>query len=245
MHEKRNFIMVLLMVGSFIWGFWAWLFLPEDSTSTLWFQRLCATGLFASLGIWLIYGMNFQDKLENHLREVVGDMYYDTDGLSFLPIIRVKNKQAELCVYYQNRYENTAETVIHLRPPEDSFIIKPGARDVHFGFTAGGGDFGVIHQPIAVPQHIQGEVLSIQLAAASYYPRSHGARWRKETGMPCGTLNVDWGGNAQKVGVHEVSSEIELKSPVTLHLAMPKKVIDYTTGNEMWRQERIEAGIEG
>ena len=83
---------------------------------------------------------------------------------------------------------------MHLRPPEDCFVIHPGMRDVHFAFKAGGGDFGVLHQPISVPRHLQGEVIEVQLAAASYYPRSHGARWRRGGGMPCGTLSVDWGG---------------------------------------------------
>ena len=36
----------------------------------------------------------------------------------------------------------------------------------------------------------QGEVLDVEMAAASPYPRSHGTRYRRESGMPCGSLQV-------------------------------------------------------
>jgi hypothetical protein len=205
-HETRNFVMVLLLVAALAWGFVAWFVLGSDAPMIV-FQRCAALLLAVSLAIWLFYALKFEDKLPDNLREVVGELYYEADGLSFMPIVRVNQGQAELCVYYQNRYENFVEAIVHLRPPEVSFIIRPGMRDVHFAFKAEGGDFGVIHQPIAVPEHLQGEVINVQLAAASFYPRAHGARWRKRTGMPCGTLPVDWGGAALKTGVHESSGE--------------------------------------
>jgi hypothetical protein len=136
------------------------------------------------------------------------------------------------------------ETIIHLRPPEpgQSFVIRPGARDVHFAFKANGGDFGVIHQPIAVPRHLQGLAISVQMAAASWYPRSHGARLRRRAGMPCGTLEVDWVGNPLKLGVHEVSDEIRLVNPRTLHLAMPEEVSQEPVRADIWRQEHLADG---
>ena len=174
---------------------------------------------------------------------MLGAFYYEADGLSFMPIIRSSGQQAELSIYYQNRFENPVQAIVHLRPPEDCFVIRPGMRDVHIAFGAGGGDFGVIHQPIAVPQHLQGEVIDVQLAAASYYPRSHGARLRRGAGMGCGNLLVDWGGAAFKVGVHEVSGEIDLINPVTLHLSMPVGVAAEASGREVWKQEQIAAGV--
>ena len=156
--------------------------------------------------------------------------------------IRPNGNQAELSLYYQNRFENPVEAIVHLRPPQDSFLIRPGMRDVHFAFKAGGGDFGVIHQPIAVPKHLQGEVIEVKLGAASYYPRSHGARLRKRPGMPCGTMLVDWSGSAFKSGVHEVSGEIDLHGAVTLHLSMPTDVTAFLTGSESWRQEILAPG---
>ena len=48
----------------------------------------------------------------------------------------MRDGQAGLCLYYQNRFENLAEVIVHLRPMEDSLIIRPGARDVHFAFPA-------------------------------------------------------------------------------------------------------------
>jgi hypothetical protein len=243
MHEKRNFIMVLLLVGSIVWAVISWVLLQPDQALFL-VHRIASPLLVAILAAWLFYAIKFEDKLPDHLRNVVGEFYYEADGLSFMPMIRVRAGQAELCVYYQNRYENLVEAIVHLRPPEDSFVIQPGMRDVHFAFRASGGDFGVIHQPIAVPRHLQGEVIEVQMSASSWYPRSHGARLRRRPGMACGTLMMDWAGNPLKIGVHEVSGEIPLTNPVTLRLAMPENVRAAVADapQEIWRQEQLAAG---
>jgi hypothetical protein len=242
MHETRNFIMVLLAIGSFLWGVVAWFVLDSETAPVIWFQRATSALLFVSMAVWLVYAFQIEDKLPDHMAGVVGPMCYGADGLDFMPTVRRQGEQAELCLYYQNRYENPAEVIVHLRPPEDSFIIKPGVRDVHFAFKAGGGDFGMITQPIAVPEHLQGEVIEVQLGAMSFYRRSQGARLRKRGGFACGTMLVDWGGSAFKSGVHEVSGEIELHDPTTIHLSMPAGVAAYATGNEAWRQQCIEMG---
>jgi hypothetical protein len=244
MHETRNFVMVLLCVGGLVWAFLAWFHVIPPGAPMIWGQRVASILLFLATGVWLVYALKFEDKIPNHLSVRIGEMYYGVDGLSFMPTVRDNNGQAELCVYYQNRYENPVQVIVHLRPPEDSFIIRPGVRDVHFAFKAGGGDFGVIRQPVAVPEHLQGEVIEIHLAAASYYPRSRGARLRKQAGLPCGSLHVDWGGSAFKSGVHEVSGEIELESAVRFHLSMPNGVNAFATGTESWRQECIMAGTK-
>jgi hypothetical protein len=244
MHEKRNFVLILLLVAAIGWATYAWVFHPEHAT--LMSQRIASLATIVGLGAWLFYALKIQDKLPDHLLEVVGPRYYEADGLSFMLMIRVANRQAELRVYYQNRYENPVETIIHLRPPPpgESFVIRPGVRDVHFAFKAGGGDFGVIHQPIAVPHNVQGDAIEVKMAAASWYPRSHGQRWRRKAGLPCGSLRVDWAGNPLKIGVQEVGGDIPLTNPVTLHLAMPKDVKTEPPAAGLWRQERLVAGTE-
>lgn len=244
MREKRNFIMILLLVASLAWAVYAWFLYPQHMM--LLSQKIMSSGLVIALSIWLFYALRIQDKMPDHLREVVGPRYYDADGISFMLMIRVEKSQAELRVYYQNRYENPVEAIIHLRPPppEESFVIRPGMRDVHFAFKSGGGAFGVIHQPIAVPHHVQGDVVEVKMAASSWYPRSHGQRLRRNTGMLCGTLVVDWGGNPLKAGVHEVGDEVRLTNPVTMHLAMPNGVKTEPPAEGMWRQEQLAAGWE-
>ncbi|MCP3904450.1 MAG: hypothetical protein GY715_12555 [Planctomycetes bacterium] len=243
MHEKRNFVIVLLLVVALAWAILAWFVLNPETTVLLWLQRVVAFAALVALAGWLFYALKVEDKLPDHLCETVGEMYYDVGGLSFMATVRNREGRAYLCVFYQNQYENPVQAVVHLRPPDDSFIIRPGMRDVHIAFQAGGGDFGVINQPIAVPEHLQGEVIEVMLGAASFYPRSQGARLRRHAGMRCGAMLVDWGGSAFKSGVHEVSGEIELQQPARLHLSMPKDVEPFATGNETWRQELIVAGV--
>ncbi|MCZ6835218.1 MAG: hypothetical protein O7G85_05525 [Planctomycetota bacterium] len=241
MYEWRNFIMVLLFLVSIVWAPLAF-FVLSDEAPLLNVQRTFSALLLGSCAIWVVYALYFEDKLPDNLKEVIGDVYYESDGLSFLPMIRVNQGQAELCVYYQNRYENPVQAIIHMRPPKDGFVIRSGMRDVHFAFKADGGDFGCIHQPIAVPEHLQSDVLDVKLAAATYYPRSHGARLRKHEGMSVGTFLVDWAGAAFKTGVHEISDEIELQNPINIHLAMPLDVQTELSGREVWRQEQLVAG---
>lgn len=242
MHETRNFVLVIALIISVIWGVIAWLMLGPDAMLRFQ-QQIASTAAVVICAGWLLYALRVEDKLPNHLKEAIGGLYYEVDGMCFMPIVRANGEQAELSLYYQNRYENTAEAIVHLRPPEDSFVIRPGMRDVHIAFRADGGDFGVIHQSIAVPRHLQGQVVDVQLAAASYYPRSHGARWRRGQGMPCGSLHVDWGGAAFKAGVHEGSGGIELVNPVTLHLSMPAGVRVDAQEQEVWKQKQLVAGV--
>ena len=245
MHETRNFVLVLVLIGSVVWAIVAW-FLFGDSAALIQQQKIISLVLAAASSLMLLYAFKVEDKLPDHLGEVVGDIYYDVDGLSFMPIVRVNNGMAELCVYYQNRFEETVEAIVHMHPPQDSFVIRPGMHDAHFAFRADGGDFGVIHQPIGVPAHLQGQVIDIQLAAASWYPRSHGLRLRKKPGIACGSMLVDWGGAAFKTGVHEVSGEIKLENPATIHLSMPTDVPESASvADASWRQEQLAAGAAG
>jgi hypothetical protein len=241
-HERRNFVLVILLVASFLWGFASWFVLGSDA-GYLSTQRIGSLALTLGFAAWLVYALRFEDQLPDHLRQLLGEQfYYEAEGLSFMPTIRVQDDHAELDIFYQNRFENPVEAIVHLRPLEESFVIRPGMRDVHIAFKAEGGDFGVIRQPIAVPRDLQGEVINVQLAAAAYYPRSRGARLRRREGMRCGSLLVDWGGAAFKTGVHEVSGEMELNNPATLHLSMPVGVAA-EPGMATWRQERI-AGVQ-
>ncbi len=241
MHETRNFVLVIALIVGIVWGVVAW-FVMGPNTMLLDVQRAASVAVIVVFTAWLLYALKIEDKLPNHLQEVVGKLYFEADGISFMPIVRANGDRAELSLYYQNRFENPAEAIVHLRPPQDSFLIRSGMRDVHIAFMTDGGDFGVIHQPIAVPTHLQGQVVEVQLAAASYYPRSHGARWRRGPGMACGTLLVDWRGGALKTGVHEVSGELELVNPVILHLSMPAGVRCEADERDEWTQKQLVAG---
>lgn len=248
MHEKRNLLFILALCASVAWAFYAWLVLADPFGSApafIWAQRFAATALILVLGWRVYYALNVEDTHPDKLAEMVGPMYFDVDGLSFMPIMRVnENGEGELCIYYQNRFENYCNAVIHLRPPDGSLTIKPGVRDVHIAFRADGGDFGVIHQPVAIPENIQGDLIDVQLAAVSRFPRAHGRRLRSNEGRPCGSFVVDWE-QAFKIGVHEVSGEIELVNSTILHLALPRDVKTRIRSADLWKQEQLMAGEVG
>ena len=88
-----------------------------------------------------------------------------------------------------------------------------------------------------MPETLRGEIVNVQMVGVSHYPRSHGTRWRRNEGRPCGTMDVDWVGNAMKIGAHEVDGTIELTDPVMLHLAMPKNIACPEPRDHSCRQE--------
>jgi len=236
MHEKRNFILVLLIACGVIWTGWA-LWYSGDEGLTL--MRVLASLFTITTGVWLTYALTMEDRLPDTLQEIIGSHYFEADGVCLFPVIRTSSAGPELSIYYQNRFENPASVIVHLQPTSESFEVIRGASDVHIAFTVGGGDVGIIHQPIVVPPKLLGEIIELKMVAVSHYPRSHGSKWRRNEGHPCGSMHVDWAGNAMRVGVHEVDGTIELKQPVTLHLAMPKECGENENTNRTWRQELL------
>lgn len=243
MHERRNFVLVLGVAACALWAIVAW-FVLGPAAPFIAVQRAGSVLGLVVLGALLAYALAFEDRLPDLLAREVGPIYYEVDGVSFMPTVRRLGDRAELCLYYQNRFENPAQVVVHLRPAEGGFRIRPGARDVHLAFRVGGGDFGVVRQPIAVAPEFQGEVVEIELAAACLYPRSHGARWRSRSGLEVGTLTIDWSGAAFRTGLHEVCGEIDLVSPTKIHLSLPTAIADSIAPQETWRQECVAIGDE-
>ncbi|MEE8153849.1 MAG: hypothetical protein V3T53_02690, partial [Phycisphaerales bacterium] len=105
MHETRNFIVVLALIASSVWAIIVWLILMGSDAPSIWPQRTASLILMIGCAAWLFYALRVEDKLPDHLRNVLGDIYYDVDGLSFMPIVRPNGNQAELSLYYQNRFE--------------------------------------------------------------------------------------------------------------------------------------------
>ncbi|MDP6541440.1 MAG: hypothetical protein QF444_03430 [Phycisphaerales bacterium] len=234
MHEKRNFVLVLLGTACLLWAIWAWAMSGHDGLT---FSKIISPLLTIAIAGCLIYAFNMEDRLPDRLQEIVGPHYFEADGVSLFPTVRAASNGPELSIYYQNRYENPASVIVHLRPARDSFTVVQGASDVHIAFRVGGGDVGVLHQPISIPESLKGEIVNVQMVGVSHYPRSHGARWRRHEGMPCGNINVDWVGNAMKIGAHEVDGTVELTQPVTLRLSMPKNIEFNDPRETSYRQE--------
>ena len=241
MRELRNTILIIVLVLSIVWAFIVWLTqgtLQDPGSKSIEVQRWVSLGLFGISGVLLIYFMSVVPKAPDELRTITGGRYFETDGLCFMPLVRLNRGRAEISLYYQNHHENPCEVIVHLRPPAGTISMREGARDIHFAFLAQGRAFGVIHQPVGVDKKVQGQVIDIQLAAANRYTRGRGARIRKARGIPCGTLNVDWGA-AMRTLDHELIGEMEMVNPTTLHLAMPTGVMEEPPGAALWTKEQI------
>lgn len=233
MHERRNFVITLLFVGSLVWAIYAWISvavfpaLPHPPPSLL-AHRVGSMVFAFGLGAVLVYAYRYEDRLDDSLAKRTMGQYYERDGLCFAPLMRVAHRpdgaqQAEISLYYQNRFDSPCEAVIHLRPPNGTFSSHKGARDVHFAFTVQPGAYGVIHQPIGVSHEHQGERVDVEMAAAVRWPRGHGDRLRSRVGHACGTFEVDWA-LAFRQSRHELGGEIELKSPARVALTLPEHV---------------------
>lgn len=239
MHEARNMVVICLLIAAVLWGFAVWIVIPGTLPSVNipieLAQKVASVTLVVVFAGTLFWALKFEDRLSDELSKVNFGQYFEQDGLCFLPMIRVQPKgdayQAEVSLYYQNRFSGPCEAVIHLRPPPGSFFSHPGKRDVHFAFSCQAGAYGVIHQPVAVAHEFQGVPVHVLLAAAVRYPHGHGEKLRSHTGLDCGTFDVDWA-LAYRQSEHELSGEIELKDPANISLNMPDNVAESIKNSE-------------
>ncbi len=238
MREKRNALLVVFMLLMFCWAFWAWLMKSPETSSAVWLYRIVSTALLAISGGYFFWSMKFEDRLPDHLAEHTGGVYYEQAGLCFMPVMRKEADRAYLCIYYQNRFDSPVEAIVHLRPPENSIQHRPDAKDIHFAFICAGGGVGLIQQPVAVHPRLQGQIVDVKMAAAVNYRHNRGQQLRSTRGLSCGTFDVDWGINF-RTGMHELSGEIELFDPVTLHIPIPRDVSNRIRANDQWKQENI------
>jgi hypothetical protein len=233
MHERRNLLVCLLLMGAVIWGIVVWLVaaaIPSlrDIPPSLTVHRAVSASLVVLLGAALFYALTIEDKLPDELGKRTAGLYFEAEGLCFAPLLRVVphagGQRAEISLYYQNRYSGDCEAVIHLRPEVPGSVFShAGARDVHFAFMVEGGAYGVVHQPVAVHPARQGSPMRFLVAAVVRYPRGHGERQRSKRGAPCGSFEVDWV-EAYRQSEHELGGEIELKSPAQVNLVLPENV---------------------
>lgn len=236
MRETRNIVLIVMVFGFFGYAFWAVLMNRADDPLHLWSHRGASIVGFLLTCIGLIWALRFEDKMPDSLADYTGGVYYEQNGLCFMPVMRRSGEQAFLHVYFENRFENDCNAIVHLRPPADSILHHPDAADIHFAFTCPGGGVGVLEQPIAVHPQLQGQVVEVKMAAAVNYPHSHGDQLRSHKGMPCGTLNVDWG-ETFRASRHELGGEVELVNPVTIHLPIPQNVSNVIRRGQQWTQK--------
>lgn len=237
MREIRNLTVIILLAGALCWGFWAY-FWRDHIGENWWIQFSLAFSLFLILGVTLIWGLFFEDRLPDILKNYTGGIYYEQDGLCFMPVVRKRGEQAFVCVYFENRFDSACNAIVHLRPPPETIQHRPDAKDLHFAFSCPPGGVGVIHQPVAVHPKLQGQTIDVRMAAAVDYPQGKGSKVRSHRGLGCGTFDVDWGENF-RTGLHELSGEIDLIDPVTIHLPIPRGVTNRIKREQQWRQEII------
>ena len=113
MHEKRNFLLVIFIALGVIWSGWLWLN-SEAEGITLMRAVVPLATVFG--GCWLSYALTLEDNLPDVLRDLIGSQYFEADGVCLFPVIRSSEVGPELSIYYQNRFENPASVIVHLRP---------------------------------------------------------------------------------------------------------------------------------
>jgi len=230
-HQKTFWAALLVLVSG--WGVFAWLVAPDYVPSlrpSVAAHQWSSLGVAGLAGVGAIYCLKIRDRLPDELARTAGGMCFEQDGLCFCPVVRVRERRAglphaEICLYYQSRYSGPCEAVVHLRPKvAGAFYSHRGARDLHFAFRCGPGGFGVVHQPVAVPEAHQGKSVEVLLAAAVRWPKTHRAKLRSRCGQPVGWFAVDWQ-LAYRQSEHELGGELELHDPASVTLRMPDGVV--------------------
>src|SRR5688572_7587429 len=125
MRERGNAVLTALLAVSILWVTVSWLFAPtmpiRHIPPSLALHQYASPVALAMFGGLLFYAVKIKDRLPDKLAGVCLGGYFEQDGLCFVPLARVTRgtgePQAEISLYYQNRYAGPCEAVIHLRPP--------------------------------------------------------------------------------------------------------------------------------
>ncbi len=223
-------ICVLFALGA-AWGFFSWLVAPDlvpNLLPSIGFHQVASLVLAGASLLAFVYVTKFRDRLGDDLKRAVGEDYFEKDGLCFKPMVRVAQGadgqlQAEISIYYENRYAHPCDAVVHLRPADGEFFSHRGARDLHVSFKCHPGAFGVIHQPVGVKEEIQGQPVRVKVSAAVRWPMGQGDQLRSHKGRACGSFDVDWE-QAYRVSAHELRGKMELTDPAEISLTMPSDI---------------------
>lgn len=247
--ERNKAVLITLSCLAMVWALVAWVIAP-DFMRNIWptvrFHQLASLGVLLLFGAALLYVLKFRDEEQDELSKVTVGHYFERDGVCFWPLVRVQKSRsghprAEISLYYQARFSGLAEVVFHMRPEDGAFFSHRGGSEIHFAFHCDGGGYGVVHQPIAVPQEFQGRTIGVHLAAAVRYPRARGTQVRSKCGTPVGTFDVDWA-LAYRQSRHELCGEIDLVEPATMHVTLPEGVQSDILRGEFVQETLAAAG---
>ncbi len=129
MHERRDMFVITAFCVALAWAFFAWLIAPDyfkNLYPTVQVHQTLSAGIALVLLAALVYYLKIQDRLPDKLSPLTAGHYLEQDGLCFMPLVRVREDGhghlvAEISLYYQNRFGNDCEAVIHLRPMQQAF----------------------------------------------------------------------------------------------------------------------------
>ena len=80
MHEKRNFVLVLLLAVTFMWTGWAWIYANSEDGI---FMKIISGASFLGISGWLGYALMVEDKLPDVLIDLVGSHYFEQMASAF------------------------------------------------------------------------------------------------------------------------------------------------------------------
>ncbi len=163
-----------------------------------WFVVLKASlfaAAFASAVVWIFSNSTSPYRAPDILSEKLGGgTRFDANGLTIAPNFSIDEGLCWIDVFYQNRYTSPCRAYVFIVPMEgvsrnnqQPHEVPPVTAEIE----CGGGEVGVISQPLPVAPKWQGKIMIFDVYAVASFSDSQREEIRRQDGFEIGGPNDD------------------------------------------------------
>jgi hypothetical protein len=233
MNESIKATLGVIVAACALAGIISWMPGPTNEVSSVgWWFRIGCPILGVVCLAPLIWAQTRKDKAPNFLSRIT-PRYFERDGFCFAIGPQIVNGNCSMQIYYQNRYDQSCSAQILIRASSGLFSGRPDLSDITLGVSCGPAEFGCSTIPWAIPENLQGKVVSLSLYAGVKYPNGRGKLLRYKDGLRVGAVGTDvWREGLQIAGA--VGGALVISRPARIKFPLP-------AGVSTFKQETISA----
>ncbi|WP_428306121.1 hypothetical protein [Lacipirellula sp.] len=233
MREAIKVLSVVVLAIAVIVTALAWI--DDRPNQTTWLLRTIPIAV-AVASVIVFLSMHFKKDLAPDLLHRNFGGYFERDGFCFVVFPDAEDGRCILRIFFQNRFERECEARIALRPSK--LVGFKGPPILKIAVACPGAAFGVVERAVALPEELQGRLVSLDVGADTTYPHGKGAmvRFRDALVLRSDVNFVDNFATATSI-VGLVTGRITFHRPAHVKARMPRDVATLLADDEQQRME--------
>ena len=178
-----KYLFAAMLLGSATTALFLWIggdvdhFTPETNRM-IW---IGSTIVFVISLAGVVWAVTRRDKVPDFLAAITGN-YYQHDGFCFVVLPTVANGLLTLTMLAQNKFSERCEATLAFKPWADRERFLPEQVELSLPPAA----LVAMRIPVAVPDHLQGKSVEVEIFATARYPDGRGQLLRFREGLTVG-----------------------------------------------------------